>query len=226
MAWYDLAVEDYMSQQENMRDQGMSDAFSQNNGGTLFDMFGKLNAGTTATGANAFGTFMSVGSAWVQSKAAKSRFDFQSRMDAINAQSMENQARFEIEKGQKIEQSILSNAAKLKSKQRVGFAANGVDLGVGSAAEVLSDTDTLAKMDANQAKTNALLASFGFRNQAVEYRNRELMAKASSNAINPTMTLGLGILEGATSVASTWYNNKKKGLYGTTVGDLWNNRNK
>lgn len=217
MSWFNTTFDDGMTQQVLLPEQ---------NGGTLFDMFGKINAGTAATAASAFGTFMNVGASWMQAKAAKQRFDFQANIDAINAQSFENQARFEIEKGQKVEQSILLNAAKFKSKQRVGFAANGVDLGVGSAAEVLADTDTLSQMDANQARTNALLASFGFRNQAIEYRNRETMARASSKSINPAMTLGLGILEGATNVASTWYNNKKKGLYDTTLGNLWNNKGK
>ncbi len=50
------------------------------------------------------------------------------------------------------------DAGQVKGKQRASQAANGVDLSVGSAAEVRASTDIITEIDKQQIETNAIRA--------------------------------------------------------------------
>ena len=87
----------------------------------------------------------------------------------------------------------------------MGLAANGVDMGYGSAADVLTTTDVLGEIDANTIAANAVYQAWGYRTQGVNYNNSALTKQAQASATSPLMSAAGTALGSAGLVASSWY---------------------
>ncbi|MCO7513713.1 hypothetical protein NJF44_01335 [Pseudomonas guariconensis] len=66
--------------------------------------------------------------------------------------------------------------------QRAGFAANGIDVNSGSAADVQDDTAALGEQDALTIKNNAAREAWGYRTQAQQNRMAASNARRSGQA--------------------------------------------
>jgi hypothetical protein len=97
----------------------------------------------------------------------------------INARLAELAAETEMTRGQNEYGSYTFKVGRLKSTQRANLAANGVDLGVGSAAEVLTSTDMMREIEGQVIVSNAVRSAWGYQTQASIYR-----AKAGFEAVN------------------------------------------
>jgi len=143
----------------------------------------------------------------------------QAEIAKINATSAENNARTALMIGQREEQRSMLQTAQLKGRQTASMAANGIDLGEGSAARVLTDTDIMGKIDQNTIKANAMRQAWGLRTQAVSFRNDAAMREAQAGAIAPWLVATSSLLNSAGSVASNWYAMSKAGMFsGDTSG--------
>lgn len=137
----------------------------------------------------------------------------------LNASISDTQAQMAIGLGQREEQKLRLGSAQLKGRQRAAIAANGVDLGVGSAARVLATTDYMTEVDAGEIRANAARAAFGYkiqatnqrfqamsaRTQGVNYTAGSAFAAASASAINPLASAAGSLLGSAGSVAPNVY---------------------
>ena len=163
--------------------------------------------GGAATGA--IGSYFSAATQKANLKGQAAVAEANARMAELSAQSALNQ-------GQKKVGQLTLQAGQLKSRQRVSLAANGIDLGVGSAAELQASTDIMAEIDKNTIETDATYAAWGIRTQATNYQNEALMARSAAGAISPGMSAFSSLLGSAGSVASSWYKYNKNGdLKGT-----------
>ncbi|MBW7929807.1 MAG: hypothetical protein H3C57_00665 [Gammaproteobacteria bacterium] len=135
----------------------------------------------------------------------------------INARLAEMSAQSALFKGEREVGALTMRAGQMKGSQRAAMAANGIDLGTGSAAEVQASTDVMKEMDANTLIANAVREAWGHRTQATNYRNEALMKRASAKAIKPGLTAASTLLGGAGSVASSWYTLNKEGALDGTV---------
>ena len=88
--------------------------------------------------------------------------------------------------------------AQLKGHQRASMAASGVDLGDGSAARVLTDTDVMGGIDADTIYSNAVRNAWGYRTDAT-------LKRAGADAISPMTSATTSLIGGAGKVADTWY---------------------
>lgn len=127
-----------------------------------------------------------------------------------NARLSELGAQAALLQGQQREMSSRLATANLKGTQRAGFAANGVDLGEGSAARTLTSTDVLGEVDANTIHANAVRAAFGYRTQALNYSNDAMQRRAGPGGLQAGATR---LLSGAGQVASSWYQFNKAGAF-------------
>lgn len=160
--------------------------------------------------------------------AAASKRDLNLRADLaeINAKSAESAAQATLLSGQRETQRSMIATAQLKAKQRTGLAANGVDLGVGSAANILTTTDVMGEVDANTIEANAVRGAWGQRMQSVDLQNQARSSRAAAGAISPGMSAVGSLLGSAGQVASSWYSMNKAGAFdvpastsaGTTAG--------
>lgn len=142
-----------------------------------------------------------------------------------NARIAELGAQSTILAGQKEEQNARLRTAQLKSKQRVGLAANGVDLGSGTATNILTTTDVMGEIDANTIQTNAVRAAWGYRTQEQNLKTEASATRAGADmtragadakrstagSISPFSSAAGTLLSGAGQVASSWYSLNKSG---------------
>ena len=137
----------------------------------------------------------------------------QAAMAESNARIAEAGAQSVLLQGRQQAGALTLQAGQLKSRQRVALAANGVDLGVGSAAELQASTDVMAGIDANTLLANAVRSAWGYRAQGVNYQNEALVARASAKAVKPGAGLAASLLSGASNVAASWLAMKGAGMF-------------
>lgn len=150
--------------------------------------------------------------AYGDAKMEKMNLGYQAKMDDLNADMAEKSAQQELAKGQDQVAMSTMRAGHVKSSQRAAMAANGVDLGVGSAAEVLTSTDLMKENDANTLTTNAIRAAWGHRIEATNYSNAANMKRAGASTISPFWRASDSIAGGAGQLSQSWYSmSKSKG---------------
>lgn len=170
-----------------------------------------LTASAVGAGSSAIGAYYSAAS-------QKSQLRFQAQMAELNAAQAEKAAQQTLRAGQFEEQATRMRTAQLKSTQRASMAANGIDLGSGSALQVLTSTDYMGEVDANTVAANAVRAAWGQRLDAVNMQNDALMARATASGINPGMAATSSLLGSAGQLAGQWYGLKQSGAFGGSSG--------
>lgn len=153
-------------------------------------------------------------SSYYSAQANKEALNLQASIADINAQTAESQAQATLAAGTRQVVQTRLRTGQLKSSQRAAMAANGVDLGEGSALTVQTSTDVMGEIDANTVKANAVRAAWGYRTEATNYSNQALMARSSASAISPVSSAVTSLLGGATQVATSWYGLNKAGAFG------------
>ena len=149
---------------------------------------------------------------------AKSTMD----MAGINQQMAESNAQQTLLTGQREVQKSQIATANLKGTQSASMAANGIDLGEGTANQVLTSTDVLGEADANTLQANAVRAAFGYRTQgqaqfnaartsATNSTSQAVMSRASASVINPLTSAATSLLGSGAAVAGNWYKYNKTG---------------
>ncbi|MFJ1253425.1 hypothetical protein [Cupriavidus sp. CuC1] len=159
------------------------------------------------------GAGMSTVGSYFSSQTQKAALGTQADAADINARMAESSAQSALYQGQQQEIAARMRTAQLKSTQRTAMAANGVDLGSGSAVNVLTSTDTMGEIDANTIAANAARAAFGYRTQATNFQNDALMKRATASGISPIASATSTLLSSAGQVASSWYTMNKAGAF-------------
>lgn len=169
---------------------------------TTANMSLALQAGGAATGA--------VGS-YYSARSQSSSLSYQAAMADTNARLAERSAQQEQYKGQREVAGLTLKAGQLKGAQRAAMAANGIDLGEGSAIDVLTSTDVMKEIDANTTTANAVRSAWGYRTQGTNYQNEALTKRASAESISPLMSGASSLLGSASSISASYYTMKKAG---------------
>lgn len=155
----------------------------------------------------AFGSFYSA-------RSQKRQLELQAFMQEMNARRFERGAQQALRAGEKQAAALSLQSGQLKSAQRAALGAAGVDLGVGSAAELQAGTDYFKEADMNQIAANALADAWGLRAQGLNESNSALMARANARSINPMASGMMTLLTGAGKVADSWAALQKVGAIG------------
>lgn len=157
------------------------------------------------------GAFMSAFAAFAGASGQQSNLRSQANFNDLNAKLSETTAESALAAGQRQQQQSMLQTANLKSAQQARFAANGVDLGEGSAARTIASTDIMGQIDSNTIAANAVRSAWGYRTQATNYANTADTERASADTINPTLSGATSLIGSAGSVASNWYTLNKAG---------------
>ena len=166
--------------------------------------------------ASAAGGAMSTVGSYYGALGQKSSLKFQATLAELNADAAESHARNSLRKGERTEQKLRLDNAQLKSSQRVAIAGNNIDLGSDTAAAILTSTDVVGEIDANEVKSNALREAWGHRTEAVGHRNEALMARASAKAISPGMAAFSTLLTSAAQVGGQYVAGTDSGSFKTS----------
>lgn len=130
----------------------------------------------------------------------------------INAGVAERAAQQEMSRGQDLIAAATERAGQVKSAQRASMAANGIDLGEGSAAEVLTTTDMVKEHDMQTIQANAVRAAWGHRVDATSLTNQARTAQAGADSTSPLMAGTSSLLSSAGQIAGSWYLMNKNGV--------------
>lgn len=174
-----------------------------------------LNFGFASLAAQSFGVGMSSVGAIFGALMQKDMLRSQARLAEINARISESNAR-NITRAGTIEESRVKLAgSQAKATQRAQITSSGVDIaGSNTALARLTGTDLITEVDAQTVRANALRAAWGQRFEAGDARRRAAAMRASASSISPGLVGATSLLEGATSVASSWYALNKEGAFG------------
>ena len=164
-------------------------------------------------------TTQTVGS-YYAAQGQKTAAKLQARISEVNAKIAEGQARDALQRGERQEQAQRMSAAQLRSTQRTGMAASGIDLGSETAAAVLTSTEYLSEMDAAQIKANALRDAWGYRMEAVGQRGQAAMSRATARGISPLGEAASTLLTSAAQVGMSYASLKQSGALEKSVNKL------
>lgn len=173
-----------------------------------FGLFDSANPGPTGDlgmGLNIAGSVMSVIGAFAGAQAERSRLQFQADMDRVNQAIAETNARAALMVGQREAQAVMLRTGQIKASQEASMAANGIDIGEGTAARVRTSTEFMGQTDVNTVAANAIRAAFGYRMQGTNFGIDATMRSAAADSVSPWMSAGTSLLTGAGRVAPQWY---------------------
>lgn len=128
-----------------------------------------------------------------QGASAISQFQagrFNERTARFNGWLSDQQARDAERLGEDEAMRVRRRASAVTAAQRAGMAAQGVDLGVGSAADIRAETDFLAKLDEITVRNNAARQAWGYRVQADDQRLRGRLMRNEGDAAGFQTLLG------------------------------------
>lgn len=159
---------------------------------------------TLAQGLQVAGAGASAYSAYSNSQGAKTAYGAQGQVAENNAQIARWQAEDAIRRGDREASRSRMKTNQTKGTQRAQLAANGVDLGVGSALQMLTDTDYFGAVDVDTIKDNAGKEAWAIRAQASNYSNEAALMRSRADAESPWMAAGTSLLTSAGKVSSNW----------------------
>lgn len=117
-----------------------------------------------------------------------------------NRRFARRQAREVLAQGEEAAQAYQRDLAQLLGQQRVGAAAQGIDVGQGSVAQIRQQTETYGAQDIETIRANARRQAWGIRTQAnLDYRA----------GMNQAIAGGVGAL-GQLALDYDYYDTKKK----------------
>lgn len=136
-----------------------------------------------------------------QYQAAKAEGEYAEAVANENAKINDLRAEQAAQIGNIEEERQRRRVRQMLGSQRAAFAANNVDMGTGTAVEVLGDTAGFGEADALAIRSNALREAWGFRVGAMDDRARGRAARAAgrNSAIGTLLTTGA-------QVAGSWAN--------------------
>ncbi len=135
--------------------------------------------------------------AFEQSEAAKQQGEYQRRAYEMNARIAGEAAEDAILRGDKAAQAHKGKVKSLIGSQRAALAAQGIDVGSGSALDIQVDSAGLGAMDELTIKNNAWREAYGLRTQAVQSLSQARYAEsaASNTSRNTLLTGGLQMMD-------------------------------
>lgn len=138
---------------------------------------------------------LSAAQAMQQSAAQKSAGEFNAAQYETNAKLASMQAQDAIQRGDIEANRKMMETRRMIGAQRAGYAAQGVDVAGGSAADVQADTAAIGALDAQTIRTNALKEAWGYRMQGLDYEGKARFTKlATENESRLSLlTGGLGV---------------------------------
>jgi hypothetical protein len=168
-----------------------------------------MSMAVAAVGLGAGGAMMGAFGARNSADSQKATMDYEAAV-ARNNQTIANyQADLAFENGAIAEQNQRLRTASIGGDQRAALAANGVDLGTGSATEVLATTKFMGERDALTIRDNAARQAWAYKNQAAGFGAEAAADSAASSAINPDLAFASSLIGGAAKVAGSWYKYNK-----------------
>lgn len=134
---------------------------------------------------------------------------------ANNQQQANAAATAALQQGQVAQQQKANQEDVLMGQQKAGLAANGIDVGSGTAVDLLGDTKAAGEFDQLTITNNAQREAAGYTNQGINYQNQAVVEQqlAASTLQGGALKADSSLITGAGQVSQVWnaYNNSQSG---------------
>lgn len=151
-----------------------------------------------------------IGSAVDQAGAERGRARYLEAMGEVNASLAEYEAAEAIRQGDSAAKAFQRRYSKLRGRQRVSLAAQGIDIDFGSASEIQRETMELSAEDVEEIKMNAWRQAFGLKQEAIRHRRQGRFDRLGGEEA-ARQTLAGGILGGTAKGIDAYRYGKGKG---------------
>lgn len=145
-----------------------------------------------------------------QARAQKAQGEYQKSMYDENAAFSTLAAEDAIRRGDKDAAQLKNQGKQTIGAQRAALAAQGVDVGSGSALDIQVDTAYQVQLDSMKIKNNAWREAWGYKTEALNAstagRFAQLGAKVSANN-----TLATGGLQAINTIGTVAYQSRGQG---------------
>lgn len=162
--------------------------------------------GTALTASQAIALGATVGSGVMSAAGMYQQGQVQKQVARNNATMAEYAAQDAQRRGEEEAIAVQRKAAGLKGAQRSLMAARGLDLGAGTAAEILDQTDFFGEQDASTTRFNAARDAWAYRAQ-----KQDLLTQGRYAARNATQQSFGTLLGTAGAVSDKWATYTRKG---------------
>lgn len=166
---------------------------------------------SASLGLQGAGTLMSTVSSYQKSKLDKEAYNIQGSNAETNAMLDDVRSRDAKARGDINAQTSELRTKALLGKQAAQFAANGVVLDYGSPLSTLTDTSFMGGRDAQLIRDNAAKEAWGYDVMATNDRNNAALLRRRAGVESPGRAATTTLLTSAGSVASSWYNMRRRG---------------
>lgn len=138
-------------------------------------------------------------------------YELSAKLAEMNARLVELQARYIVQAHRREAMVVGIKSGQAEGTARATMAARGVDLGVGSPAEVMATSDIMREIDLLTINTNMARDVAAKRMDAASYRAQGLMdslsgrnLRGSAGLIDPGQAYRTSLLGSAGQMASWW----------------------
>jgi len=138
--------------------------------------------------------------------AKANEYRYQAQVDDNNRKVALWKAQDAKDRGAKEEAAFRTKVAQLKGRQKSALAASGVEIGDGSALDILGDTAALGELDALTIRSNAEREAYEQKVNASNLAANASMKRMGANNAIIAGKIGsmTSLLSGASSIASKW----------------------
>ena len=149
-----------------------------------------------------------VGSAYSQSQAIEAQGEYQKTQFETNAKFADLSGKEALRIGDENANKVKADANRMVGKQRAVLAAQGIDVGTGSAVDIQEDTKQQGELAAMTIKNNAWREAWGYKIDAMNNRySGSMAAMAATNSSRSTLlTGGINALSSVYSGVSSYSN--------------------
>ena len=183
------------------------------------------NLGAAASLAGSTGGMLALGSAamsgvsaGMQANAQQQTAQYQSQMDANNAKLAGEQAVSTVQAGQAAAMQGGLQAAQVLGGQKAALAANGVNLGSGSAIDLQATTRYLNDQDQSNISNNAARQAWGYNVDASNYAAQSGLSAWQAQNNHPAAIGAIGGASSRLGSASLYAMGHTTNLFGTMAG--------
>lgn len=141
---------------------------------------------------------LSAGSAVLGAAGAYQQSSMAKKVAEVNASTAEMNAQDAQRRGEQDAQRIARQGRQVQGQQRAALSARGIDIGEGTGADLIDQTDFFSLADQATARDNAAKEAWNYRAQRNSYQ-------AQADAQKPGMAAFSSLLGSAGSVADKWY---------------------
>lgn len=140
-------------------------------------------------GSSLIGGFQQAGAARAQARASKAQGEIAARQAEIQAEDA-------LKRGEESARQAKQQTKQLIGKQRAAQAAQGIDVGSGTALDIQAETAEFGAIDESRIRLNAYREAWGFKTEANTSRTAGRLGalSAKQEARSSLLTGGLGAI--------------------------------